>query len=151
MFFEVLKFYVFSRNFMFFLGHLYQNSLCYSLLLFRSSHRSCSLKIGVLKSFAKFTGKHLCQCLFFNKVAGLRPATLFKKTLGKNTFFAERFRVTASDFLQYDEVCSISLLVRCYHHLVFMDPVNDYLKSKLLVKQQVSLKSKTKFGYVCFF
>ena len=26
---------------------------------------------GVLRYFAKFTGKHLCQSLFFNKVAGL--------------------------------------------------------------------------------
>ena len=25
---------------------------------------------GVLRNFAKFTGKHLCQSLFFNKVAG---------------------------------------------------------------------------------
>ena len=32
----------------------------------------CSIKIGVLKSFIKFTGKHFCQSLFFNKVAGLR-------------------------------------------------------------------------------
>ena len=30
-------------------------------------------KKGVLRNFAKFTGKHLCQRLFFNKVAGLRP------------------------------------------------------------------------------
>ena len=30
---------------------------------------------GVLKYFAKFIGKHLCQSLFFNKVAGLKPAT----------------------------------------------------------------------------
>ena len=29
-------------------------------------------KKGVLRNFAKFTGKHLCQSLFFNKVAGLR-------------------------------------------------------------------------------
>ena len=29
-------------------------------------------KKGVLKNFAKFTGKQLCQSLFFNKVAGLR-------------------------------------------------------------------------------
>ena len=29
-------------------------------------------KIGVLKNFAKFAGKHLCQSLLFNKVAGLR-------------------------------------------------------------------------------
>ena len=33
------------------------------------------------QSFTKFTGKHLCQCLFFNKVAGLRPATLLKSRL----------------------------------------------------------------------
>ena len=34
------------------------------------------LKKDVLKNFAKFTGKHLCQrcqSLFFNKVAGLNP------------------------------------------------------------------------------
>ena len=30
---------------------------------------------GVPKNFAKSTGKHLCQGLFFNKVAGLRPVT----------------------------------------------------------------------------
>ena len=29
-------------------------------------------KQGVLRNFAKFTGKHLCQSLFLNKVAGLR-------------------------------------------------------------------------------
>ena len=36
-------------------------------------------KKGVVRNFAKFAGKHLCQPLFFNKVAGLRPATLLKK------------------------------------------------------------------------
>ena len=36
----------------------------------RSSHQRCSVKKGVLRNFAKFTGKHLCQRLFFNKVAG---------------------------------------------------------------------------------
>ena len=29
-------------------------------------------KKDVLRNFAKFTGKHLCQSLFFNKVASLR-------------------------------------------------------------------------------
>ena len=33
----------------------------------RSSRRRCSLKKGVLRNFAKFTGKHLCQRLFFNR------------------------------------------------------------------------------------
>ena len=36
-----------------------------------------------------------------------------------------------------------SLLEGCYHYLVFMDPVNSYSTSKLLLKEQVSLKSKT--------
>ena len=35
----------------------------------------------ILKNFTKFTGKHLCWSLFFDKVAGLRPETLFKKKL----------------------------------------------------------------------
>ena len=30
-------------------------------------------KKGVLRNFAKFTGKQLWQSFFFNKVAGLRP------------------------------------------------------------------------------
>ena len=49
--------------------------------IFRSSHQRCSVKQYVLRNFAKLTGKHLCQSLFFNKVAGLRPATLLKKRL----------------------------------------------------------------------
>ena len=36
---------------------------------------------GVLKNFTKFTGKNLCQSLFFNEVAGLRPVTILKKRL----------------------------------------------------------------------
>ena len=34
-----------------------------------SSHRKFSLRKGVLRNFAKFTRKHLCQSLFLNKVA----------------------------------------------------------------------------------
>ena len=37
------------------------------------------MKKGALENFAKLTGKQLCQSLFFNKFAGLRPGTLFKK------------------------------------------------------------------------
>ena len=36
---------------------------------------------GVLRDLEKFIGKHLCQSLFFNKVVGLRPATLLKKSM----------------------------------------------------------------------
>ena len=34
----------------------------------RSSHRRCSIKKGVLKNFAKFTGKHTRRSNFFNEL-----------------------------------------------------------------------------------
>ena len=40
----------------------------------------------VLKNFAKLTGKHLRQSLFFSKVVGLRPATLIKRHSGTGFF-----------------------------------------------------------------
>ena len=52
----------------------------------RSSHQSCSVRKGVLRNFAKFRGKHLCQILFFNKVADPEPATLLKKRLWHRCF-----------------------------------------------------------------
>ena len=42
-----------------------------------NSHGRCSIKKNGLKNFSKFTVKQLCQSLFLNKVAGLRPATLY--------------------------------------------------------------------------
>ena len=48
--------------------------------ILRSSHQRCFVKKGVLRNVTKFTGKHLCQSLFFNKVAGLSSTTLLKKT-----------------------------------------------------------------------
>ena len=71
----------------------------------------CSVRKGVLRNFAKFTGKHLCQSLFFNKVADLRPEAynfIKKETLAqvfpcefceisKKNFFTEHLPATASD------------------------------------------------------
>ena len=45
--------------------------------IYRSSQRRCSIRKGVLWTFAKFTGKHLCQSLFFNKIGGLWKGTVF--------------------------------------------------------------------------
>ena len=47
----------------------------------------------VLRNFAKFNGKHLYKSLFFNKVAGLYPATLLK-----NILWHRCFPVTLSKF-----------------------------------------------------
>ena len=44
-----------------------------------SSHRWCSVRKGVLRNLAKFIGKHLCQSLFFNIIAGV---SLFTELLG---------------------------------------------------------------------
>ena len=66
----------------------------------RSSHWRCSVKKGVLRNFAKFTGKHLCQSLFFNKVAGLRPATLLKKRLWHRCFPVNFAKFLRTPFLQ---------------------------------------------------
>ena len=54
--------------------------------IFRSSRPEVFCKKGVLKSFAKFTEKHLCKSLFLNKVADQWPATLFKKGLWNRCF-----------------------------------------------------------------
>ena len=61
--------------------------------------RRCSVKQVFLKKFLKFTGKHLCQSLFFNKVASLRAATLSKKRLWHRGFpvnFANFLRTSFS-------------------------------------------------------
>ena len=52
---------------------------------FRNSRPEVFCKKGVLRNFAKLTGKHLCQS-FLNKVAGLRPAALLKRTLWHRCF-----------------------------------------------------------------
>ena len=66
----------------------------------RSSHQRCSMKKGVLRNFTKFTGKHLCQSLLFNKVAGLRPATLLKKRLWHRCFPMNFAKFLRTPFLQ---------------------------------------------------
>ena len=52
----------------------------------RSIHLSCSVKKGVLRNFTKFTRKHLCQNLIFDKVAVLRPVTLIFLRIGLQIF-----------------------------------------------------------------
>ena len=66
----------------------------------RTSHQRCSMKKSVLRIFAKFTGKHLCQSLFFNKVAGLRPAIFLKKRLWHRCFPVNFAKFLRTPFLQ---------------------------------------------------
>ena len=54
--------------------------------MIRSSRLEVFFKKGVPTNFAKLTGKHMCQSLFFNDVAGFRPTTLLKKRLWQRYF-----------------------------------------------------------------
>ena len=53
----------------------YKSTIKSNCILLCHAHVFC--KKGVLKNFAKLTGKQLCQSLFKNKVAGVKSATLF--------------------------------------------------------------------------
>ena len=54
----------------------------------------------VVKNFEKFTGKHLCQSLFFNKVADLRLVTLLKKETRAQVFSCEFFTIFKNTFIE---------------------------------------------------
>ena len=60
----------------------------------RSSRLEVFFKKGVLKNFAKFTGKHLCQSLFFN--IGIYYLNLFIKKDKKTQLFYRTSAVAAS-------------------------------------------------------
>ena len=64
------------------------------ILLYRSSHQSRSEGKSVLRNFAKFTEKHLCLSLYFNKVAGLACNFIKIETL------AQVFPVNFAKFLR---------------------------------------------------
>ena len=65
-------------------------------------------KKGILRNLATFTGKHLCQSLLLNKVAGFKACNFIKKetlaqvfsckccVISKDTFFTEHLRTTAT-------------------------------------------------------
>ena len=62
------------------------------LNMVRSSHQRCSIKNGVLRNFAKFTGKHLCQSLLLMKLRASKEtlAQMYSSEfceISKNTFF----------------------------------------------------------------
>ena len=69
-------------------------------IIFRSSRPEVFCKKGILRNFAKITEKHLSQSFFFNKVAGIRPATLLKKRLWHKCFPVNFAKFLKTHFLQ---------------------------------------------------
>ena len=62
---------------------------------FRNSHRRCSVKKGVLRHSANFTGKHLCHGHFFNKVAA---SNFIKKEIQAGVFSCEFYKISKNTF-----------------------------------------------------
>ena len=64
-----------------FISYIVDNSVFDHLLpyLKQNLKKRCSMKKGVPKNFPKFTEKHLCQSLHFNKAVGLRTSTLKRR------------------------------------------------------------------------
>ena len=64
---------------------------------FRSSRPEVFCKKSFLRNFAKFTGKYLCQSLFFNKVAGQACNFIKKETLAQ-VFSCEFCEISKNNF-----------------------------------------------------
>ena len=79
---EIVYFELFTNVNFWKLGWLCMSCLFYYFRKDRSSQRMCSVRNDVLRNFSKFTGKHLCQSLFFNKVSSfsLCHHTIFRST-----------------------------------------------------------------------
>ena len=93
------------------------NISIFSLTIFkgiRSRHQKCSMKKGVLGNLTKFIGKHLCQSLFFNEVAGNRQQKTSARLLLElwDTLFTSWFKVKYSiSFLSTSAKPKISLFL----------------------------------------
>ena len=64
-------------------------------------------KKDALRNFAKFTGKHLCHGLFFNKVADLRLATLLKRDSDTGVF-CEFCEISENNFSYITPLVAVS-------------------------------------------
>ena len=71
----------------------------------------CFLKKVVIENFTKFIGKHLCQSLFFNEVAGLSPATLLKKRRWHRCFPVNFVKFLRTPLLQNTSVAAPVIFV----------------------------------------
>ena len=94
---------------------------------------------GVLGNFAKFTEKNLCQSSFFNKVAGLRSATLLKKRLCHKCFPVNFVKLLT---LCVPRTYIYVLAVLCTQPVyIDLERINDlYIRHSLLEKNRSARK-----------
>ena len=108
------------------------------------------MKRGALVNFTKFTGKQLCQSLFFNKAESLRAATLFKKKLRHSCF-----PVNLAKFLKPPYLQNTSARLRL---ILYVASFLYFLLSKIFASKKVASCEKNRLvenrlnGYImkCF-
>ena len=95
-----------------------KNKFAYSFIVenIRSSRPEVFCKKDVLRNFAKFTGKHLCQSLFYNKVASLRPAIVHRTPV-----------VAASETFSLSVSLSLSLYIYIFTSYLITFYLNIYI------------------------
>ena len=115
-----------------------ENSSYVYFEFFRNSYRRCSIQKDVLKNFANFTGKYLCQSFFLIKL-WTSACNFVKKRLWHRCFpnnFAKFLRVpflqnTSGRLLLVFHVIFVSMILALYDQ-------NIAQKSKFSVKDLVS-------------
>ena len=101
-----------------------------SFLAMKLSHRRCSVKKGVLKNFAKLTGKHLSRVSFLIKLLGA-PAILLKKRLWHRCFPVNFANFLRTPFLQNTSGWLLLKLNYCLNCL-FLETFSARIKHCLL-------------------
>ena len=107
---------------------------------YRSSRLEVFCRKDVVRNFEKFTGKHLCQSILFNKVVGQRTVTLLKKRF--------RYRCFPVNFSKFLKTHSITKHLRW---LLLKTPVNQLIFREELVDLQLyySRTFHGKFSNIC--
>ena len=108
------------------------------IILFRGSHRRCSVKEFVLKSFANFTEKHLCWSLFLIKIIKKRLqhrcfpvkfADFLTTTISKN--ICKRLLLSISKYWLLIKLQRIMKRLLYLFALLSFDTIYNYSKTAL--------------------
>ena len=94
----------------------------------RSSHQKCSIRKDVLRNFAKFTGKRLCQSLFFLVIFAKFLKTPFLQNSSRRLLLVlnpPRYTVTFEVYFQFilffKIVSFLTKMASIYYSLLYKD------------------------------
>ena len=96
-------------------------------------------KKDVLRNFEKFTGKHLCQRLFLNKVAGLRPkaCNFIKKKSLAQMFSCEFFEISKNTFFHRTPLVAASERCRSFSYFLLQVFFSQFCYTLIFIYKQL--------------